>query len=209
MLLMVVVKKIDFYNLQSERSRKLAQEINQIINEIEKIKNAPRDEKTERYPPKFTCTHVNGDIDYFDKYTDLTEFGRDIQNGLITLNEAKKTRRNMKKEIDDLKGYAAKTDKTKDTKNKVVKNVKLPYDGINKVIKGFEDGDFLIKDFGKQAEEAENDDDREDKQEYNESDEHDESEESEESENDEKGKEVNLDWIKGTKKQLQEFKKRC
>ena len=36
------LKKIDFYNPQSERSRKAAQEINKIIDEIKKIENAPR-----------------------------------------------------------------------------------------------------------------------------------------------------------------------
>ena len=38
------LKKIDFYNPDSYRSRKLAQEINNIIDEIIKIKNTPRDE---------------------------------------------------------------------------------------------------------------------------------------------------------------------
>ena len=83
---------------------------------------------------------------------DLREFGRDIQNGLITIDEPKKLQKDMKKEIDNLKNYSPKSDKTKNDKNKVLKNVKLPYNGIKKVIKGFEDGDFLLKDFDKQGE---------------------------------------------------------
>ena len=57
------LKKIDFYNPQSDRSRKIAQEINKIIDEIKKIKNAPRDENTKRYPSKFTFTRANRDVD--------------------------------------------------------------------------------------------------------------------------------------------------
>ena len=75
-------------------------------------------------------------------------------------------------------------------KNKVLENVKLLYGGIKKVIKGFEDGDFLIKDFSKQTEK---DDDgsnqpsgNKDKQE---------SEQFEESEEDEEDEKVNLDWL--------------
>ena len=56
----------------------------------------------------------------------------------------------MKNEIDKLKSYSAKSDRIKMLKT-VVKNVSLPYGGIKRIIKGFEDGDFLIKDFDKQA----------------------------------------------------------
>ena len=145
------LKKIGFYNPQSERSRKAAQEINKLIDEIKKVKNAPRD-INKRYQPKFNFTCSHKDIDYFDKYTDLRKFEREIQNGLITIDEARQLRRNMKKEINDLKGYAAKSDKTKNDKEKVLKNFKIHYEGIKKVIKGFEDGDFLIKDFSRQSE---------------------------------------------------------
>ena len=67
------LKKIDFYNRQSDRSRKSAQKINNIIDEIKKIKNTLRDEITRRYPPKVTFIRANGDIDYFDEYLDLRE----------------------------------------------------------------------------------------------------------------------------------------
>ena len=57
----------------------------------------------------------------------------------------------------------------------------MPYDGIKKIIKGFEDGDFEIKYFSKRAEK-------------------DESDESDEKEN--------LDWLKyGTNKQFRDLKK--
>ena len=121
------LKKIDFYNPQSDRCRKSAQEINKIIDEIKKNKNIPRDEITRRYQPKFTFTRANGDIDYFDKCLDLREFGRDIQYCLITTDEAKQLQRDMKKEINDLKGYDEKSDRTKNDKEKFLKNVKLPY----------------------------------------------------------------------------------
>ena len=55
------LKEIDFHNPQSDQSKKAAQEINNIIDEIKKIKNTPRDEITRRYPPKFTSTPSNGD----------------------------------------------------------------------------------------------------------------------------------------------------
>ena len=46
--------------------------------------------------------------------------------------------------------YAAKPSKTKNDKNTVLKNVKIPYEGIKKIIKGFEDRDFLIKNFSQE-----------------------------------------------------------
>ena len=140
------LKKIDFYNPQIERSRKAAQEINEIINEIKKIKNSPRDKDTKKYQPKFNFIRANKNEDDFNKYIDLRELGNDMQNGSLTLDEAKEIKRQMKHEINDLKNYAAKSDKTKNIKNKVLENVKMPYKGIKNVIKGFEDGDFLIKD---------------------------------------------------------------
>ena len=102
----------------------------------------------------------------------------------------------MKKEINILKNYAAKSDRTKNDKNKVPKNVKLPYNGIKK---GFEDGDFLINYFGKQAEK----DDSEQPTTSKDGQQSEVSEVSEESKQDEIpsiSKEVNLDWIYGTKK---------
>ena len=84
------LKKIDFFNPQSERSRKLAQKINKIIDEIKRIKNAPKGPVTKKELRKFAFTGSSNDVDYSDKYTDLREFGRDIQNGLTTLNEAKR-----------------------------------------------------------------------------------------------------------------------
>ena len=91
----------------------------------------------------------------------------------------------MKKEIAKLKGYAAKSDKTKDTKSKVLENVKLLYGGIKKDIKGFEDGDFQIKGFGKQIEDKQHEQSSTSKD-GQESEEFEESEESEKSEKDEK-----------------------
>ena len=146
------LKKIDFYNPQSERSRKAAKKINEIIDKVKKTKNSLRNEVTKKHPPKFTFYCSNKDIDYFDKYIDLGELGLDIRNGLMTINEARQLQRDMKNEINDLKRYAAKFDKTKNDKNAVLENVMIPYNGIKKVIKGFEDGDFLIKDFNVQDE---------------------------------------------------------
>ena len=79
---------------------------------------------TRKYPPKFSFTHSGGDIDYFDKYTDMREFGRDIQNGLITLDEAKKLQKSMKREIAELDNYAAKSNDIKKYKSKVLDNAK-------------------------------------------------------------------------------------
>ena len=77
----------------------------------------------------------------------------------------------MKKEINNLKNYAAKSDNAKNNKNKVLKNVKLPYDGIKKIIKGFEDGDFEIKYFSKQGEKDDSEQSLTSKDESDESDE--------------------------------------
>ena len=102
------LEKIDFYNPLSAKSRKLAQEINQTIDKFKKIKNAPRDKAINKYLPKINYYHSSGDIDNVDGYTHLREFGSDKQNGLITLEEAKKLQRNMKKEIDELNNHVPK-----------------------------------------------------------------------------------------------------
>ena len=184
------LKKIDFYDPQSDRSRKLTQKSNKRIDEIKRIKNAPNDLVTKKEPPKFIFTRSNNDVDYFDKYTDLREFGRDIQNGLIKLDEARKLQRDMKKEIDDLKGYTAKINDIKIYKNKVLENLKLPYNGIKKIIRGFSDGDFLIKDFSKEAKEDDGSEQPSGSKDKQESEQYDESEESDESK---ESDEVNLD----------------
>ena len=85
----------------------------------------------------------------------------------------------------------------------VVKNVRLPYGGIKKIIKGFEDGGFLIKDFDKQAEDKQDEQPStsKDEQGSEESEEDEEFAESEEFKND-----VNLDWINGAKEQSENLK---
>ena len=133
------LKKIDFYNPQSERSRKTIQEINEITDKIKKIKNVPKDGITKKYPSKFIFAQSNKDKDDFNRYIDVREIALEIRNGLMTTDEAKELKRQMKKEINDLKGYPAKSEKTKNTKNKVLENTKLPYNGIKKLIKSFED----------------------------------------------------------------------
>ena len=144
-----------------EKSRKPAQEINQTIGKIKKIKNVTRDKETNEEPPKFNYYCSDGKtIDDFGNYTDLREFGRDIQNGLTTLDEAKESQRNMRNKIKKLKTHTVKTYERKDYKSKVLKNVDILYKGIRKIIKGFEDGDFLIKDFGEQTEDDKQDEGR-------------------------------------------------
>ena len=49
---------------------------------MRKIKNKEDDK------PNFTFYRSDKTADYFDKYTDLTGFGEDISNGLISLDEA-------------------------------------------------------------------------------------------------------------------------
>ena len=114
----------------------------------------------------------------------MRELGIDIRNGLLILDKAKQVQRDMKNEINDLKNYVAKSDRTKNIKNKVLENVKIPYKVIKKVIKGFEDGDFEIKAFNKQDEQPSESND-------------------EESEKDEK---INLDRINGTEEELENLK---
>ena len=74
------------------------------------------------------------------------------------------------------------------------------YKKRSKVIKGFRDDDFLMKDFSKQTEGDKQSKEDEQSEEPPTSKDKQESEESEESEE-------NLDWIHGTEKQLQTLKK--
>ena len=68
---------------------------------------------------------------------------------MITLDEAKQLQRDFQKEIKILKDHAVKNENRKEYKDKVLKNIDMLYKKRNKVIRGFRDGDFLIKDFAK------------------------------------------------------------
>ena len=75
-------KKTDFYDPKNLEFRKLA---NKIIENTSKIKESKNSKKEE---PKSNFYRLDGNFDYFDNYADLREFGRDIQSGLISLDEA-------------------------------------------------------------------------------------------------------------------------
>ena len=78
-------KKIDCYNLENSESRKFANEINKTIDEIKKIKNG-KDEKT-----KFNYYRSDGKtVDYFENYTDLNEFGKDIKKRIDIIKQSKR-----------------------------------------------------------------------------------------------------------------------
>ena len=50
----------------------------------------------------------------------------------MTIDEAKELKRQMKRDIDNLKNYSAKSDQTKNIKSKFLENVRIPYEGIKK-----------------------------------------------------------------------------
>ena len=56
----------------------MADKINKKINDFKKIKQSNKGTT-----PKFNYYRSDGNIDYFDKYTDLNEFGKDIRDSLI------------------------------------------------------------------------------------------------------------------------------
>ena len=71
------------------------------MKKLKKIKNG-KDEKT-----KFNYYHSDGKtVDYFENYTDLNEFGKDIKNGLISLNKAKEEQKNFLSKIKKLQNHS-------------------------------------------------------------------------------------------------------
>ena len=81
------MKKIDFYTPENKESRTLASDINEAVDEIKKIKDSKKEE------PKFNYYRSDHNIDYFEKNTNLRESVKDIQDGLISLDKAKKVQR--------------------------------------------------------------------------------------------------------------------
>ena len=96
----------------------------------------------------------------------------------------------MKREIAELDNYAVKSNDIKKYENKVLDNAKIPDGGIKKIIKGFRDGDFLIKYFDDDSEQPSGSTDKQ------------ESEESEQSD------EIDFDWTyNATNKKIKDLKK--
>ena len=123
------MKKIDFYTPENKESRTLASGINETVDEIKKIKDSKKEE------PKFNYYRSDHNIDYFEKNTNLRESVKDIQDGLISLDKAKKsTERDMFSEIKKLENHTPKNKNRKNYKNKVIKNVYMVYNARNDIL---------------------------------------------------------------------------
>ena len=107
-------KKIDCYNLENSESRKFANKVNKTIDEIKKIKNG-KDEKT-----KFNYYRSDGKtVDYFENYTDLNEFGKDIKKRIDIIKQSKRGTKKIKK----LQNHSVVSEDRTSYKNKVITHI--------------------------------------------------------------------------------------
>ena len=126
------VKKIKLtisYDKDNEEAINLYQKIKRAIEKIRNIKN--KDDKE----TKFNFSFSRNDYD-FHKYTDLNDFATDIQKNRISLNQAIKEQEVFYKKYRELEDYTERSHK-KDFE-KVLKSVKIVYDGRHDIIDGFD-----------------------------------------------------------------------
>ena len=101
--------------------------------------------------------------------------------------------------IKELQKHSPRNDTRKNNKDKVVKNVKMVYNERSKIIEGFKNRLFPMKCNVDEEDEQGEEDEQIDKSEQ--------SEESEQGEQSKGSEDVELDWIRGTRKQIKKFKK--
>ena len=73
------IKSIEFHNKKNKEAKKLANKINKAIEKIKEIKNRNDNE------PRFTYYRSDKTSDISDRYIDINELGKEIQNSLISL----------------------------------------------------------------------------------------------------------------------------
>ena len=132
------IKPIEFFDKKNTETKEVAEKINKAIKKIKRIKNKKDDN------PKFTYYSSDRSADYIDIYTDLNGFGEDIYNGLISLDEAKRQQIKILSKINKLKNHNVKSEKNKNFKEGVLKNLNVPYNARLDIIEGFENKIFLI-----------------------------------------------------------------
>ena len=130
------IKLIEFYDKTKIKAKNVADKINKVIKKILNIKDRDDDK------PRLAYYCSDKTADHFDRYIDLNEFGKKTQNGLISLNEAKKQQAKMLSKIDKLKNHNVKGEKRIKFKNDVLKNVKTIFNARLDIIEGSEDGVF-------------------------------------------------------------------
>ena len=92
-------KRTGFYDKENKKAVKLVNKINNVIRE-NKNKN-------------FVCTHSDGTQYDFNQYRDLNQFGNEIYNGELSINDAKNEQDDMEILINKLKGYGPTNPKKK------------------------------------------------------------------------------------------------
>ena len=84
-------------------------------------------------------------IDDFVNYKDLNEFGREIQFGEISLDEAEKQQEELLNKMNKLKKHNPRNDDRKESKKEVLDKIEKVFNARIDIIKGFRDGIFLIR----------------------------------------------------------------
>ena len=93
----------------------------------------------------FYYPRSDGYIDDFVNYKDLNEFGREIEFGEISLDEAEKQQEELLNKMNKLKKHNPRNDDRKESKKEVLDKIEKVFNARIDIIKGFRDGIFLIR----------------------------------------------------------------
>ena len=116
-------KRIGFHDKEKKQAVELVNKINRVIREN---KNK-----------SLVCTHSNGTKYDFNKYRDVNQFGNDLYNGELLIDDARNEQYEMQILINKLKSYDTRN-KRKKIKDEVVANAKKLYNIRNDIINTFD-----------------------------------------------------------------------
>ena len=116
-------KRIGFHDKEKKQAVELVNKINRVIREN---KNK-----------SLVCTHSNGTQYDFNKYRDVNQFGNDLYNGELLIDDARNEQYEMQILINKLKSYDTRN-KRKKIKDEVVANAKKLYNIRNDIINTFD-----------------------------------------------------------------------
>ena len=126
------INPIEFYDKKNKEAVDLAKKVNNAVKKI--LKSKDKDDKE----PRFIYYRSDGTPDSFDRYINLKEFGNEIADRKISLNEAIKQQAKMLSKIESLENHNVKVENNKIFEKEILKNVRIVYNARLDIIEGFE-----------------------------------------------------------------------
>ena len=131
MQLVVIVQQTNHKKLNLTM-RKI-QEAKELIDELNKI-------SMENEYKNFLCLHSSGKSYDFNEFRNIKQFGNNIFNGHISIEQAKTNQNKMEEKMIKLENYNPISEERVNSKKEVLDNAKELFDTRSRIIKAFEDG---------------------------------------------------------------------